>query len=104
MDLGSMWFQQDGARHTPRYNDLLKNKFDERDLKKWTIDWPPFVGLTPQIFFLRLQSLVYANKPTTLKTRPKLNPNAAVLAEILAESWGKGSQRIDRCKRARGGK
>lgn len=111
MNLGDMWFQQDGATsHTAHVTiDLLKQTFGERLISRnGPVDWPPrSCDLTPLDFFLwgYVKSLVYANKPTTLQ---ELRDNiereiAAVSAETcgrVIENW---VQRIDRCKRARGG-
>ncbi|GFY54861.1 putative DD41D transposase [Trichonephila inaurata madagascariensis] len=111
MDLDSMWFQQDGATsHTAHVKiDLLKNKFDKRVISRnGPVDWPPrLCDLTPLYFFLwgYVKSLVYANKPTTLE---ELKANierkiAAVSAEMCGRVMENWVQRIDRCKRARGG-
>ncbi|GFY51998.1 putative DD41D transposase [Trichonephila inaurata madagascariensis] len=111
MDLDSMWFQQDGTTsHTAHGTiDLLKNKFDERvTSRNGPVDWPPrSCDLTPLHFFLwgYVKSLVYVNKPTTLE---ELKANiereiAAVSAEMCGRVMENWVQRIDRCKRARGG-
>ncbi|GFS56135.1 putative DD41D transposase [Trichonephila inaurata madagascariensis] len=111
MDLNSMWFQQDGATsHTAHVTiDLLKNKFDARVISRnGPVDWPPrSCDLTPLDFFLwgYVKSLVYANKATTLE---ELKANiereiAAVSAEMYGRVMENWVQRIDRCKRARGG-
>lgn len=111
MDLDDMWFQQDGATsHTAHATiDLLKSKYGERVISRHgPVDWPPrSCDLTPLDYFLwgYVKSLVYANTPTTLE---ELRANiereiAAVSAEMcgrVVENW---VQRIDRCKRARGG-
>ena len=111
MDLDNMWFQQDGATcHTAHVTiDLLKSKFDERVISRnGPVDWPPrSCDLTPLDFFLwgYIKSLVYANKPSTIEElRANIHREiAAVPAEMcgrVIENW---VQRIDRCKRARGG-
>lgn len=74
MDLGEMWFQQDGATcHTSDETmNVLKEKFGESIISKssqrqTTVNWPPrSCDLTPLDFFLwgYVKSLVYAWKPT----------------------------------------
>ncbi|GFY78708.1 putative DD41D transposase [Trichonephila inaurata madagascariensis] len=111
LGLDSMWFQQDGATsHTAHVTiDLLKNKFDERVISRnGPVDWPSrSCDLTPLDFFLwgYVKSFGYANKPTTLE---ELKANiereiAAVSAEMCGRVMENWVQRIDRCKRARGG-
>ena len=111
LDINDMRFQQDDATsHTARVTiDLLKDKFGERVISRnGPVKWlPRSCDLTPLDFFLwgHIKSLVYANKPATLDV---LNDNiqreiANVPIEMcarVAENW---VQRIDRCKRARGG-
>ncbi|GFS51558.1 putative DD41D transposase [Trichonephila inaurata madagascariensis] len=83
MGLNSMWFQQDGATsHTAHVAiDLLKNKFDEPVISRnGPVDWPP-------------QELE-ANIEREI---------AAVSAEMCGRVMENWVQRIDRCKRARGG-
>ncbi|GFY43575.1 putative DD41D transposase [Trichonephila inaurata madagascariensis] len=93
MDLDSMWFQQDGTTsHTAHGTiDLLKNKFDERVISRnGPVDWPPrSCDLTPLDFFLwdYVKSLVYVNKPTTLK---ELKANIErEIAVVSAEMCGR---------------
>lgn len=111
LDINDMWFQQDGATsHTAGVTiDLLQSKFGERVISRnGPVEWPPrSCDLTPLDFFLwgYVKSLVYANKPASLE---ELRANiereiAAVSVEMcgrVIENW---VQRIDRCKRARGG-
>ena len=106
-----MWFQQDGAtNHTARVTiDLLKGKFGERVVSRnGLVEWPPHsCDLTSLDFFLwgDIKSLVYANKPATLDDlkdniqRKIANVPAEMCARVV-ENW---VQRIDYCKRARGG-
>lgn len=111
LDINDMWFQQDGATsHTARVTiDLLKGKFGERVISRnGPVEWPPrSCDLTPLDFFLwgYIKSLVYANKPATLDElkdnikREIANVPVEMCARVV-ENW---VQRIDRCKRARGG-
>ena len=106
-----MWFQQDSATsHTARVtNDLLKGKFGERVISRnGPVEWlPRSCDLTPLGFFLwgHIKSLVYANKPPTLDDlreniqREIANVPVEMCARVV-ENW---VQRIDRCKRDRGG-
>lgn len=111
LDISDMWFQQDGATsHTAGETiELLKSKFGERVISRnGPVNWPPrSCDLTPLDFFLwgYVKSLVYANKPETLEDlRANIEREiAAVPVELcgrVIENW---LQRIDRCKRARGG-
>ena len=111
MDLGNMWFQQDGATsHTAHVtNALLKTKFDERVISRnGPVNWPPrSCDLTPLDYFLwgYVKSLVYVNKPTTLQElRANIEREIAAipvaLCEKVVENW---VQRLDFVKRARGG-
>ena len=111
LDISDMWFQQDGAaNHTARVTiDLLKGKFGERVISRnGPVEWQPrSCDLTLFDFFLwgHINSLVYANKPATLDD---LKDNiqreiANVPVEMCARVVGNWIQRIDRCKRARGG-
>ena len=106
-----MRFQQDGATsHTARVTiDLLKSKFGESVISRnGRVEWPPrSYDLTPLDLFLwgHIKSLVYANKSATLD---HLKDNiqreiANVLVEMCARVVENWVQRIDRCKRARGG-
>ena len=89
--------------------DLLKGKFGERVISRnGPVEWPPrSCDLTPLDFFLwgHIKSLVYANKPATLDDlkdniqREIANVPVEMCARVV-ENW---VQRIDRCKRARGG-
>ena len=89
--------------------DLLKGKFGERViLRNGPVEWPPCsCDLTPLDSFLwgHIKSLVYANKPTTLDDlkdniqREIANVPIEMCSRVV-ENW---VQRIDRCKRARGG-
>ncbi|GFS29595.1 histone-lysine N-methyltransferase SETMAR [Trichonephila inaurata madagascariensis] len=80
-----------------------------RILRKWTSQFAAsFVRFNASRFFslgLRQESLVYANKPTTLE---ELKANiereiAAFSAEMCGRVMENWVHRIDRCKRARGG-
>ena len=106
-----MCFQQDGAtRHTARVTlDSLKGKFGERVISRnGPVKWPPrSCDLTPLGFFSmgHIHSLVYANKPATLDD---LKDNiqheiANVQVEMCARMVENWVQKIDCCKRARGG-
>ena len=106
-----MWFQQDGATsHTARVTiDLLKGKFGELVISRNVpVGWlPRSCELTPLDFFLwsHIKSLVYANKPATLDD-PKNSIQreiANVPVEMCARVVDNWVQRIDRCKKARGG-
>lgn len=111
MDLGNMWFQQDGATcHTARDTiSLLKGKFNEKIISRnGPVNWPArSCDLTPLDYFLwgYLKSQVYANKPTTLEAL-RVNIETAIaniradLCEKVMENW---VQRIHSCKRFRGG-
>ena len=89
--------------------DLLKGKFGERVISRnGPVEWlPRSCDLTPLDFFLwgHIKSLVYANKPATLDDlkdniqREIANVPVKMCARVV-ENW---VQRIDRCKRARGG-
>ena len=89
--------------------DLLKGKFDERVISRnGPVEWPPrSCDLTPLDFFLwgHIKQLVYANEPATLD---ELKDNiqceiANIPVEMCARVVENWVQRIDRCKRARGG-
>ena len=89
--------------------DLLKGEFGERViLRNGPVEQPHrSCDLTPLDFFLwgHIKSLVYANKPATLDD---LKDNiqheiANVPVEMCARVVENWVQRIDRCKRARGG-
>lgn len=73
LDLGDVWFQQDGATaHTARISmELLKNTFPERLISlRGDVPWPArSPDLAPCDFFLwgHLKSLVYNDKPRTLQ-------------------------------------
>lgn len=111
LQLGDMWFQQDGATcHTAGQTiQLLKSKFSERLISRnGPINWPPrSCDLTPLDFFLwgYVKSLVYSNKPDTLEVL-KTNIEHAIagissdLCKRVMENW---IQRMDICKRALGG-
>ncbi|GFT12549.1 uncharacterized protein TNCV_5093471 [Trichonephila clavipes] len=73
-DVQELWFQQDhGAScHTARATiDLLKDTFGDRLISRFgPVNWPPrSCDLTPLNYFLwgYVKSLVYADKPQTLK-------------------------------------
>ena len=107
-----MWFQQDGATsHTAHATiDLLKTKFCEHVISRnGPVKWPArSCDLSPLDYFLyamlNLWS-IYTNKPATLQ---ELRANIereivairAELCEKVVENW---IQRLDFCKRARGG-
>ena len=73
MDVGDMWFQQDGATcHTANETmALLRNKFNGRVISRnGDVNWPPrSCDLTPLDFFLwgYLKEKVYVDKPATIK-------------------------------------
>lgn len=111
IDLDDMWFQQDGATsHTAHVTiDLLKSKFGERVISRnGPVNWPPrSCDLTPLDYFLwgYVKSLVYTNKPATLQElRANIEREIAEipinLCKKVVENW---IQRLDFCKRARGG-
>ena len=111
LDINDMWFQQDGATsHIARLTiDLLKGEFGERVISRNDpVEWPSrSCHLTPLDFFLwgHIKSLVYANKPGTLDDL-KDNIQREIVnvpVEICARVVENCVQRIDRCKRARGG-
>ena len=110
------WYASSGSglngatSHTARVTiDLLKGKFDERVISRnGPVKWPPrLCDLTQSDFFLwgHIKSLVYANNPATfvdLKDniqREIVNVPVEMCGRVV-ENW---VQRIDRCKRARGG-
>ena len=110
-DISNVWFQQEGATsHTARVTiHLLKGKFGERVIStNGPVEWPPrSCDLTALDFFSwgHIKSLVYANNPETLDD---LKDNiqreiANVPVEMYARVVKNWVQRIDRCKRARGG-
>ena len=72
MDLGDVWFQQDGATaHTARSSmALLREHFSGRLISlRGDLEWPPrSPDLTPCDFFLwgYLKSRVFNNRPRTL--------------------------------------
>ena len=110
-DINDMWFQQDGATsHTARIIvDLLKGKFGERVFSRnGRVECPPrSCDLTPLDFFLlsHIKSLVYAKKQASLD---HLRDNirriiAYVPVEMCSKVVKNWVQRIDRCRRARGG-
>lgn len=111
MDLDNMWFQQDGATsHTANVTiDLLKTKFGERVISRnGPVNWPPrSCDLTPLDYFLwgYVKSMVYANKPATIdELRTNIEREiAAVSAKLCLKTVENWVQRLDFCKRARGG-
>ena len=87
----------------------MKDKFGERVISRnGPVEWPPrSCDLTPLDFFLwgHNKSLVYANKPATLddledNTRREIANVPVEMCARVVENW---VQRIDPCKRARGG-
>ena len=97
-----MWFQQDGTTsHTANVTiNLLETKFAERVISRnRPVGWPPrWCDLTPLDYLLSgyVKSMVYANKPATID---ELHTNIECL-KIVVKNW---VQRLDFCKRARGG-
>ena len=89
--------------------DFLRSEFGERVVSRnGPVEWPPrSCDLTPLDFILwvYIKSLVYAIKPATLDDlkdniqREIVNVPVEMCARVV-ENW---VQRIDRCKRARGG-
>ena len=73
MDIGGLWFQQDGATsHTANSTmTLLNEKFPGRIISRNSdVNWPPrSCDFTPLDFFLwgYLKSKIYANSPTTIQ-------------------------------------
>ena len=111
LDINDMWFQKDGAtstRHASR-SIYRKTKFGEPVIS-WNgpVEWPPrSCDLTPLDFFLwgHIKSLVNANKPATLddlkdNIQHEIANVPVEMSARVVENW---VQRIDRCKRARGG-
>ena len=89
--------------------DFMNGKFGNRLISRnGPVEWPPrSCDLTPLDFFLwgYLKSKVYANNPTTLKElknniEREIANISADMCERVIENW---IQRIDRCRRARGG-
>ena len=88
---------------------IICGEFGERVISRnGPVEWPPLsCDLTPLDFFLwgHLKSLVYANKPATLDDlkdniqREIANFPVEMCARVV-KNW---AQRIDRCKRTRGG-
>ena len=111
MDLEDMWFQQDGATsHTANVTiNLLETKFGERVISRnGPVGWPPrSCDLTPLDYFLwgYVKSMVYANKPATIdELRTNIEREiAAVSADLCLKIVKNWVQRLDFCKRARGG-
>jgi len=111
LDVGELWFQQDGATcHTARATlDLLKRTFDERIISRFgPVNWPPrSCDLTPLDYFLwgYVKSLIYINKPKTLDD---LEANIRhVIADIrpqmlqkVIENW---ISQLDHIRASRGG-
>ena len=91
LDLGHMWFQQDGATcHTSlETRELIRLKFGERVIsKKEEVEWPPrSCDLTPLDFFLWgfLKSKVYANRPATIE-QLKINIRCWILFEFFRQT------------------
>lgn len=110
LDLGDMWFQQDGATaHTASESiDLLRGPFGEQIISRFgPVNWPPrSCDLTPLDFFLwgYVKSLVYIDKPTTLDAlenniRRVITEIPADMLERVAQNW---TFRMDHLKRSRG--
>ena len=111
LDINDMLLQQDGSTSYPARVtiDLLKGKFSKRVISRnGTVEWPPrSCDLTPLDLFLwgHIKSLVYANKPATLddledNIQRDIANVTVEMCDRVVENW---VQRIDRCKRARGG-
>ena len=111
IDINDLWFEQDVATsHTGRVTiDLLKGKFGERVISRnGPVARPPrSCDLTPLDFFLwgHIKSLVYANKSETLddlkdNIQREISKVPVEMCARVVENW---VQKIDRCKRARGG-
>ena len=111
IDGDDLYFQQDGATcHTSGETmDLLRGKFGEAIISRnGPFNWPPrSCDLTPLDYFLwgYVKSKVYANNPSTIQ---ELETNiratiAAIPLEMLhrvIENW---TERIEACKKSRGG-
>lgn len=111
MDVSDMWFQQDGATcHTARETmTLLQTKFPDRVISRNSaVNWPPrSCDLTPLDYFLwgYVKDQVYADNPQTIEAL-KANIERVIgeiepqLCQNVIENF---DERIDVCKRARGG-
>lgn len=111
MDTEDMWFQQDDATcHTSNETlELIHEKFPDRLISRFgDVNWPPrSCDLTPLDYFLwgYVKDEVYKNNPTTieeLKTNieQEIREIQPQLCKKVIENF---TQRIDVCKRARGG-
>ena len=104
LDLGDIWFQQDGATaHTSRASmAVLREHFPERLISiRGDLEWPArSPDLTPCDFFLWgfLKSRVYVNRPSTLqdlKTNIQeeiANITPAMLARIMTNARNRFTQ------------
>ena len=107
LDLGDIWFQQDGATaHTSRASKaVLREHFPERLISlRGDLEWPArSPDLSPCDFFLWgfLKSRVYANRPRTLQDL-KANIRAEIanisndmLEKIMSNARSRLTQCID---------
>lgn len=104
LDLGDIWFQQDGATaHTSRASmAVLREHFPERLISiRGDLEWPArSPDLTPCDFFLWgfLKSRVYVNRPSTLqdlKTNIQeeiANIMLAMLARVMTNARNRFTQ------------
>ena len=100
-----------GRRHKPHSecHNLLETKFGERVISRnGPVGWPPrSCDLTPLDYFLwgYVKSMVYANKPATIdELRTNIEREiAAVSADLCLKIVKNWVQRLDFCKRSRGG-
>jgi len=102
LDLGDIWFQQDGATaHTSRASmAVLREHFSERLISiRGDFEWPArSADLAPCDFFLWgfLKSRVYVNRPRTIQDlkiniqEEIANITPAMLARVMtnARKWG----------------
>ncbi|XP_011049237.1 PREDICTED: uncharacterized protein LOC105142985 [Acromyrmex echinatior] len=114
LDLGDIWFQQDGATaHTSRASmAVLREHFPERLISiRGDLEWPArSPDLTPCDFFLWgfLKSRVYVNRPSTLqdlKTNIQeeiANITPAMLARVMTNARNRFTQCMENGGRYRG--
>lgn len=111
MNLGNMWFQQDGATcHTANETVTLLHEQFEGSLisRNGDVNWPPrSCDLTPLDFFLWgfLKSRVYADKPRTVEAlkaniRREIAAIEPHLCNQVIENW---TRRIRLTRQSRGG-
>jgi len=105
MDVGDVWFQQDGATaHTARASmELLREHFPDRLISlRGDLPWPArSLDLTPCDFFLwgYLKSIVYNDLPETLahlKTNIR-NAIAEIPVDMLQRVTQNFRNRLNQC-------